>query len=212
MDGALYAEAARRSPIDVLKITPSHLSALLAGGGADVLPRRYLVTGGEASSWESVGEVRAMSRSKLDQPLRTHRDDRRILDARPRSRGVAGPTAHGGAPDRPADRQHPPLHPRRGAARGRAGWRVGELYIAGAGVAAGYLKQPERTAERFLPEPGRAGRAHVPNRRSGAAAPDGAIEFLGRVDHQVKIGASGSSSARSRPRWRSARVFERRSS
>lgn len=66
---------------------------------------------------------------------------------------------------------------------------TGELYIAGAGVARGYLQQPRLTAERFLPEvdggePG--GRMY----KTGDLArwqPNGSLEFLGRVDHQIKI-------------------------
>jgi acyl carrier protein len=65
----------------------------------------------------------------------------------------------------------------------------GELHIGGAGVARGYLKQPELTRERFIPDPF----SHVTGARlykTGDRArylPDGAIEFLQRVDHQVKI-------------------------
>ena len=66
---------------------------------------------------------------------------------------------------------------------------VGELYTGGAGLARGYLRQPALTAEKFLPNPfSRAGSQRL--YRTGDLAryeADGAIEFLGRVDRQVKL-------------------------
>src|SRR5208282_124025 len=65
----------------------------------------------------------------------------------------------------------------------------GHLHIGGAGLARGYLNQPDLTAEKFIPDPFSAepgGRMY----KTGDLAryrPDGNIEFLGRADHQVKI-------------------------
>jgi AMP-binding enzyme/Phosphopantetheine attachment site/AMP-binding enzyme C-terminal domain len=63
----------------------------------------------------------------------------------------------------------------------------GELVIGGAGVVRGYLRRPELNAERFLPDPiSGEGRVY----RTGDLArqrDDGVIEFLGRLDHQVKV-------------------------
>ncbi|WP_447980434.1 amino acid adenylation domain-containing protein [Candidatus Nitrospira bockiana] len=65
----------------------------------------------------------------------------------------------------------------------------GELCVAGVGVGRGYLNDPARTAEVFVPDPfGKepGGRLY----RTGDLArsrPDGILEFLGRLDHQVKI-------------------------
>ncbi|MDT5271751.1 MAG: hypothetical protein QOH49_3937, partial [Acidobacteriota bacterium] len=66
---------------------------------------------------------------------------------------------------------------------------VAELYLGGMGLARGYLRRPELTAERFIPdafsaEPG--ARLY----RTGDLArfrPDGELEYLGRLDHQVKV-------------------------
>ncbi|HEX7330764.1 MAG TPA: amino acid adenylation domain-containing protein, partial [Pyrinomonadaceae bacterium] len=65
----------------------------------------------------------------------------------------------------------------------------GELYIGGAGVARGYLNRPELTAERFVPDPF-SGDEGTRLYRTGDLArylEDGRIEFLGRIDHQVKL-------------------------
>src|SRR5581483_2422309 len=77
----------------------------------------------------------------------------------------------------------------------------GELYIGGAGLARGYLRRPDMTAARFVPDPF-VGTRFIASGASGASEPgarlywtgdlaryrpDGSIEFLGRLDHQVKI-------------------------
>ncbi|MCX7899838.1 MAG: amino acid adenylation domain-containing protein, partial [Methylocystis sp.] len=65
---------------------------------------------------------------------------------------------------------------------------VGHLHIAGAGLARGYLRRPELTAERFIPNPFSSSGKRL--YRTGDLAryrSDGEIQFVGRTDHQVKI-------------------------
>jgi len=65
----------------------------------------------------------------------------------------------------------------------------GELHVGGAGLARGYLNRPELTATRFVPD----ALSPIPGARlyrSGDLArrlPDGGLEYLGRIDHQVKV-------------------------
>ncbi|MEV2240999.1 amino acid adenylation domain-containing protein [Micromonospora sp. NPDC049891] len=72
------------------------------------------------------------------------------------------------------------------ALRDRPDLVAGELFIAGTGLADGYLNDPVRTAERFIRHPETGERLYRTG-DLGRYLPNGEIEFLGRADQQVKI-------------------------
>ena len=63
----------------------------------------------------------------------------------------------------------------------------GELHLGGAGLARGYLKRPDLTAERFISHPVRAGERLYKTGDLAQLCPDGQIAFLGRTDAQIKV-------------------------
>src|SRR5262249_39208991 len=63
----------------------------------------------------------------------------------------------------------------------------GELHIGGLCLADGYLNRPELTAVRFIPDPFEPGERLYKTGDLARYMPDGNIEFLGRIDHQVKV-------------------------
>ena len=184
-DGARFADYMRREEIDVLKITPSHLRAVLAAGGPGALPRRLLVLGGEASTWELVDEILAAGSCRVANHYgptettvgccawlvptdggRTQRSGASVPIGRPLGNVTAHVVdSHGSAV---------PV----GVA--------GELQIGGAGLALGYVGQPELTAERFITGRNGIGRVYCTGDRVRRLA-TGELEFLGRADGQVKV-------------------------
>ncbi len=175
--------------IDILKITPTHFSALISLEKDRVtLPARYLIFGGEKLTLDLVnrlaginGQCRIINHygpTETTVGVLTHivptvgmRESCSL--AMPIGRPIANTEVY-----LLDDKLNPvPL----GAA--------GELYLGGIGVARCYLQQAAHTAERFIPNSfnkGLGGRIY----KTGDLArylPDGNVEFIGRVDHQVKI-------------------------
>ena len=152
MDGHLFASYAKKNPIDVLKITPSHFNTLVASpDGKSVVPRKYLVLGGEASTWDMIQRISNLSSCQ-------------ILNHYGPTETTVGSLTYSVVKNDPNAELSTTLP----IGRPIANTQVylldsylkpvptgvpGELFISGAGVARGYLNQPEQTAERFIRNP-----------------------------------------------------------
>ena len=188
MEGNLLRDYIKERPIDVLKIVPSHLSALLASEtNGQILPAKYLILGGEALTWELARRIQQTDHTcqilnhygptettvgsltfSVDEEIPS-----RYSATVPIGRPIANPRCY-------ILNQHLRLVPP-GVS--------GELYIGGAGVSAGYLDQPAETAARFVKDPFSDDLESQLYRTGDLARylPDGNIEFLGRADTQVKV-------------------------
>jgi len=184
-DAASLARRLERTPVDVMKITPSHLQAVLAAGDPRVLPRRWLVMGGERLGWDLVERVRRLGACGLINhygPTETTVGSCMLTVGEdpgpwsPASVPIGGPIS--GTRCYLLDRWRQPVPV----------GTPGSLFIAGAGVASGYVGQPELTGERFLPDPFAAeGGTMYDTGDLARWLPDGTLEYLGRADEQVKI-------------------------
>jgi amino acid adenylation domain-containing protein len=185
-DPGALASLMEATPLDVLKITPSHIGALLAAADPRVLPKRWLVVGGERSGWDLIERVRALSDCAILNhygPTETTIGSTTFLvgdgpgEYEPASVPIGRPIANTSC--YVLDDGHRPTPV--GVA--------GRLFIAGAGVASGYVGEPELTGEKFSADPFAAdGQARMYDTGDLARwLPDGTLEFLGRVDEQLKI-------------------------
>ncbi len=183
-DGEAFADFVRAHRIDVLKITPSHLRTLLdAAGDRPILPAKWLVLGGEALAWDLVERISGPRILNHYGPTEatigccTYEVDRRL--PRPPSATVPIGRPISNTVAYVLDRHLAPLPT----------GVPGELYVGGAGIAAGYLARPEETAERFVSDPFSSDEDATLYRTGDLVRrlPDGTLEFLGRADEQVKV-------------------------
>ncbi|MFD4657651.1 amino acid adenylation domain-containing protein [Kitasatospora sp. NPDC058444] len=179
-DPAALAAHLDRERVDYLDLTPSYLEVLLAEGILDEGRHRpsVLVVGGEATPpalWQRLTAVSGLHPVDLYGPTETTVDAYAWTpgpDGAPRGRVVRGSRAY------VLD----------GSLRPAPDGVTGELYVAGACLARGYLGRPDLTAERFLADPfGPPGSRMYRTGDLARRRPDSTLEFLGRADDQVKI-------------------------
>lgn len=191
LDGDAFAQRNREHPVDVLKITPSNLEALLGGvsslpsGDASILPRKFLVVGGEASTWKLAARVNAAGTCRMINHYGPTEATIGCLTYKvPAEASSAAPTTIV-----PLGKPLPNVDVYvldRNLELVPAGV-PGEICVSGAGIAAGYIGKPAETAEIFITHPFAGSGLLYRTGDLGRRLRDGSIEFLGRVDHQVKI-------------------------
>lgn len=187
-DPELLADYFSHHAIDCLKIVPSHMEALLTSPNPRaVLPRRLLVLGGEAASPALLDKVREHAHGcsvfnhygptettvgVLTSPLRIDDSERRS-STMPLGRPLANTQAY------VLNNYLRPL----------PSGCAGELCIGGKNVTRGYLGRPEQTAEKFIPDPFAAEPGARLYRTGDIVRQrhNGEIEFVGRMDDQIKI-------------------------
>jgi amino acid adenylation domain-containing protein len=184
LDPAGYAALIREQAITTLFMTTALFNQFAAGAPAAFAPMRQVLFGGEAVDPGAVRTVLAAGAPHrllhVYGPTESttfatwHRVDAVAEHDRtvPIGTAIANTTAY------VLDRAARPVPP--GAA--------GELFLGGDGLAHGYRGHPGRTAERFLPDPfGPPGSRLYRTGDLVRTRGDGAIVFLGRTDHQVKL-------------------------
>ncbi|MBO0720388.1 MAG: amino acid adenylation domain-containing protein, partial [Blastocatellia bacterium] len=186
IDPMRLAEILERSPVDVIKMTPSHLRAIWTDRmGAGLMPSAHVIIGGEALPASLVRQVTSVCKGA---EIWNHYGPTECTVGATMYRVSGQPDFAGhvaiGTPILKA-RAYILDSQGRLAPRGA----TGELCIGGAIVARGYWNGPALTAERFVPDPF-ARETGSRLYRTGDRVrwrEDGTLEYLGRSDGQIKI-------------------------
>ncbi|HDR8938072.1 amino acid adenylation domain-containing protein [Burkholderia vietnamiensis] len=187
-DPARLAAAIHAHGVTVLHFVPSMLAAFAAylddfGAAAQCDSVRLIVASGEALAPELVAKVARLlpdaTLVNLYGPTEAAIDVSHWTCSADDARAPAVPIGHPIA--------NLQLHVLDAAWQPLPAGATGELYLAGAGLARGYLGRPGLTAERFVPDPFVPGARMYRTGDLARRRPDGALDYLGRVDTQVKL-------------------------
>ncbi|UGQ10830.1 amino acid adenylation domain-containing protein [Yinghuangia sp. ASG 101] len=183
-DPAALTALIDRHRIQVVTVVPSVLAAMLDGAGRGSLA--------SVTTWIVSGEALPAS---LADTVAARTPGARLVNLYGCSEAAGDSLAHAADPTatgRAVPIGRPISHTRAYVLDARLApvppGVTGELYLAGHGLARGYLNQPARTAERFVPNP--YGPPGTRLYRTGDLArrhPDGTLTYHGRTDHQTKI-------------------------
>ena len=179
VDATVLSQLFVQNAVDCLKITPTHLQALLDRPG--LLPRKLLILGGEACD------------AALIDRIRSFRPGLRILNHYGPTETTVGVLTHelpdpwsGGSPPlgKPIGGVYVDICDHKGHPLPQG--IVGEIVVGGATVSRGYWKRPDITAKCFVAEPSNGG-VRYRTGDLGKLYEDGSIGFHGRVDRQIKL-------------------------
>jgi amino acid adenylation domain-containing protein len=180
-DGRRLGEYMEREGIDYLKVTPSHLDMVMnTSGRGKGLPLEKLIFGGEALSEELVSRVREEGGCEIYNHYGPTETTVGVIAGEVRRGGVL-------ALGRALSEVRAYVMDERLKVTG-VGLK-GEICIGGAGVSRGYIGRADETAQKYVPDPygAQAGARMYRTGDQGRVMPDGRIDFLGRLDGQVKI-------------------------
>ncbi|NND90001.1 MAG: amino acid adenylation domain-containing protein, partial [Granulosicoccus sp.] len=170
--------------IDCLKITPSHLSALMS---ESVLPAKRLILGGEASHWGLIRSLKLAPECRVINHYGPTETTVGVLSYEINEKKMGS-----GSHDESSVPIGRPLRGSRAYILDEHRQAVpigveGVLYIGGAQVARGYLNLPELTDEMFIPNPLEPTQRLYKTGDRARFLVNGDIEYLGRSDEQLKI-------------------------
>ncbi|XXY13502.1 amino acid adenylation domain-containing protein [Sorangium sp. So ce216] len=184
LDPKLMSAYVRDRSIDYLKLTPSHLQALLASGER-VMPRRRLVLGGEPPSWSWFrGLASSAPECRIYNQYGPTEATVGVLMYRLEPEDVALAFSVAPLGRRLADAE---IHVLDDHMQPVPIGVPGEVYVGGPSLARGYWESEELTRQRFVPHPQNPLERLYKTGDIGRLHPGGHLEYVGRADTQIKV-------------------------